>query len=116
MEISNISSIYQAKLQEINSKVPNNLSVKDKFSTYLENAKLSSNKIETDTENTVTDVETNKDETDTNKLLTSLLTYQTMSNSTSSLFSSNDSTSNMFPSLNNSWQQSLLMKALQKED
>lgn len=116
MEINNISSIYQSKLQEINSKIPNDLSVKNKFSTYLENAKLSSNKIENETENVVTDVETSKDETDTTKLLTSLLAYQTMNNSTSSLFSSTDSTNNMFPALNNSWQQSLLMKALQKDD
>lgn len=116
MEINNISSIYQSKLQEINSKIPNDLSVKNKFSTYLENAKLSSNKTGNETENVVTDVETSKDETDTTKLLTSLLAYQTMNNSKSSLFSSSDSTNNMFPSLNNSWQQSLLMKALQKDD
>lgn len=118
MEINNISSMYQAKVQEINSKIPNNLSVKDKFNTYLENAKLAtkSNEVDTSEPTTSETTEKSEDKNDTNTLLTSLLAYQTMNNSTSSLFSSSDSTNNMFPSLNNSWQQSLLIKALQKEE
>lgn len=115
MEINNISSMYQTKLQEINSKIPDNLSVKNKFSTYLENAKLGSAK----TDETVSDAETSEevsDNSDTTKLLNSLLTYQTMTNSTASLFSSNsDSSNNIFPSMNNTLQQAILLKALKKD-
>lgn len=116
MEINNISSMYQTKLQEINSKIPDNLSVKNKFSTYLENAKLGSAKAD----ETVTNTEINEevsDNSDTTKLLNSLLTYQTMTNSTASLFSSNsNSSNNMFPSMNNTLQQAILLKALKKDE
>lgn len=115
MEINNISLMYQTKLQEINSKIPDNLSVKNKFSTYLENAKLGSTKVE----ETATNVETSdtSNNSDTNKLLNSLLTYQTMTNSTASLFSNNnDSSNNMFPSMNNTLQQAILLKALKKDE
>ena len=115
MEINNISSMYQTKLQEINSKIPDNLSVKNKFSTYLESAKLSSTKAD----ETATNVETSdtSNNSDTNKLLNSLLTYQTMTNSTASLFSNNnDSSNNMFPSMNNTLQQAILLKALKKDE
>ena len=115
MEINNISLMYQTKLQEINSKIPDNLSVKNKFSTYLENAKLGSTKVE----ETATNVETSdiSNNSDTNKLLSSLLTYQTMTNSTASLFSNNnDSSNNMFPSMNNTLQQAILLKALKKDE
>lgn len=114
MKINNISSIYQSKLQEINAKVPNNISVKNKFDTYLENAKLNSAKTEETTVNVETSEESNG--TDTTKLLNSLLTYQTMTNSTSSLFSSNNSSNNMFPSMNSTLQQAILLKALKKDE
>lgn len=114
MEINNISSMYQTKLQEINSKIPDNLSVKNKFSTYLENAKLGSAKAEETVTNTETSEEVS-DNSDTTKLLNSLLTYQTMTNSTASLFSNNsNSSNNMFPSMNNTLQQAILLKALKK--
>ena len=114
MEINNISSMYQTKLQEINSKIPDNLSVKNKFSTYLENAKLNS----ANTENATKGVEMSEtdDNIDTNKLLNSLLTYQAITNSTASLFSNNDSSNNIFPSMNNTLQQAILLKALKKDE
>ena len=40
MEITNVSKMYQTKLQEINSRLPNQTSIKDIFSSYLESAKL----------------------------------------------------------------------------
>ena len=70
------------------------------------------------TENATKDVEMSEtdDNIDTNKLLNSLLTYQTITNSTASLFSNNDSSNNIFPSMNNTLQQAILLKALKKDE
>ena len=118
MDITSISRMYQSKLQEINSRIPEKINVNNKFSNYLENAKLKNNS----SENTVN---TNLEETakstnselDTNELLSSLLTYSSGLNSTTSLFSNSSSENNIFPTMNSplqTLQQAALLKSLKQ--
>ena len=113
MDITSVSKMYQTKLQEINSRIPDQSNIKNKFSSYLENAKLSNNS--TNKAETIEKTEKTSSITDTNELLSSLLTYNTGLNSTSSLFPNNTSESSMFPGMNSSLQvlqQATLLKSL----
>ena len=115
MDITSISQMYQTKLQEINSRIPEQTNIKDKFSSYLENAKL-----KTVSQENIETTESTNSTTDTNELLSSLLTYNSSLNSTSSLFSStNSDNSSMFPTMNNSLQvlqQAALLKSLKSNN
>ena len=119
MEITNVSKMYQTKLQEINSRLPNQTSIKDKFSSYLESAKLkntSSEETPVTTQENLSSTDTNLD---TNQLLNSLLTYNSGLNQASSLFSTTTSDNSMFPSMNNSLQvlqQAALLKSLKSDN
>lgn len=117
MDITNVSKMYQAKLQEINSKLPEQTNIKNKFNSYLENVKLKNSSVENIPE-TEQLIESTNNETDTEKLLSSFLTYNSTLNSNSSLFSNTSSENNIFPSMNNSLQilqQSALLKSLKKD-
>lgn len=117
MDIQSVSRMYQSKLQEINSRIPEKTNIKEKFSSYLENAQLKPASEETSIsqEETIENINT---ETDTNALLSSLLTYNSGLNSTNSLFSNTASENNIFPSMNSSLQvlqQAALLKSLKKD-
>ena len=117
MNITSVSRMYQDKLQEINSRIPEKTNIKEKFSSYLENAQLTPTSEETTVSQEQT-IENITSETDTNALLSSLLTYNSGLNSTSSLFSNTTSENNIFPSMNSSLQilqQAALLKSLKKD-
>lgn len=117
MDITSISRMYQSKLQEINSRIPEKINVNNKFSSYLENAKLKTDSTENTVDTTTENVENTNNELDTNELLSSLLTYSSGLNSTSSLFSSSNSENNIFPTMNSplqTLQQAALLKSLKQ--
>lgn len=117
MDITSISQMYQTKLQEINSRIPEQTNIKDKFSTYLENAKLKTASIE-NIETTEQPTQSTNSLADTNELLSSLLTYNTGLNSTSSLLPTTNSENNMFPTMNSplqALQQVALLKSLKPD-
>ena len=74
MDITNISQMYQTKLQEINSRIPTQTTINNKFSSYLETAKLKNNSTE-NIENSAQSSEETSSSLDTTQLLNSLLTY-----------------------------------------
>lgn len=116
MNITSVSRMYQDKLQEINSRIPEKTNIKEKFSSYLESAQLkSSEEPAISQEQTIENI---NEETDTNALLSSLLTYNSGLNSTTSLFSNTTSENNIFPSMNSSLQvlqQAALLKSFKKD-
>lgn len=117
MNITSVSRMYQDKLQEINSRIPEKTNIKEKFSSYLENAQLKSVSEEPSVPQEET-IENIKAETDTNTLLSSLLAYNSGLNSPASLFSNTTSENNIFPSMNSSLQvlqQAALLKSLKTD-
>ena len=116
MNINNVNQLFNQKIQDINSRIPKETSVSNKFQSLLEQAQLknSSSTVES-AQSTATDTKTSND-TDINSLLKTMLSTQSLLNSTS--FSS-DSSSSIFPTSTfnntiNTLQQTQLLNALTK--
>ena len=116
MNINNVNQLFNQKIQDINSRIPKETSVSNKFQSLLEQAQLknSSSTVES-AQSTFPDTKTSND-TDINSLLKTMLSTQSLLNSTS--FSS-DSSSSIFPTSTfnntiNTLQQTQLLNALTK--
>lgn len=120
MNVSNVNQLFNEKIQEINSRLPAEANVSNKFQSILEQAQLKTSSApnlekaqETQTTTSNTD--------DVNNLLKTMLTTQSLLNSTSSnIFGDSSSSSGMFPTstFNNSismLQQTQLLNALNKK-
>lgn len=120
MEITNVNQIFQDKLQEVKSKLPEQTTVNGKFQNLLESAQLAKQPRENTTiSETASQSVSNND--DTTKLLAALMQQQSV-NSVSSMFPSGQNSANgIFPtsSINSSiisLQQSALIKSLQNKE
>lgn len=118
MTINNVNQLFQEKLTEINSRLPKDTNIKNKFDSILEQAQLRTPNTaegQSDTTNTSNISE------DPTTLLKNMIATQSYLSSTTSLFSSDSANSNnLFPAstLNNSintLQQNLLLKALENK-
>jgi hypothetical protein len=109
--------MYQSKLQETNSRIPEKINVNNKFSRYLENAKLKTDSTENTIDTTTENIGNTNSELSTNELLSSLLTYSSGLNSTSSLLSNSSSENSIFPTMTSplqTLQQAALLKSLKQ--
>ena len=113
MNINSVNQLFNEKLQDINSRLPNQTSVNNKFQEMLEKCQL---KTSTSLQNEVATTETNNtsNELDVNSLLKTMLSTQT---SLSSISQTSDASSSLFPtstfnSTINMLQQSQLLNAL----
>lgn len=121
MNVSSVNQLFNEKIQEINSRLPSETNVNNKFQAILEQAQLktsSTSEIEKVQEPQAT---TASDTDDVNTLLKTMLTTQALLGSTSSnLFGDSSSSSGLFPTstFNNSissLQQTQLLNALTKK-
>ena len=115
MNINNVNQLFNQKIQDINSRLPKETNVSNKFQSLLEQAQLK-NTTETSEPTQPSDTTTSSN-ADINSLLKTMLSTQTLLNSTS--FSS-DSSSSIFPTSTfnntiNTLQQTQLLNALTKK-
>lgn len=116
MNVSNINQIFNQKMQDINSRLPVETNVNNKFQSILEQTQLK--KAPTSEESTKTpetSTQTSND-VDVNALLKTMLSTQSLLNSTSM---SDNSSSSLFPTSTfnntiNMLQQTQLLNALKK--
>lgn len=118
MNINNVNQIFNQKIQDINSRLPKETSVSNKFQNLLEQAQLKNSTVSSSetTKTEATNPSASKD-TDINSLLKTMLSTQSLLNSTS--FSSDSSSSSLFPTSTfnntiNTLQQTQLLNALTK--
>lgn len=117
MNINNVNQLFQTKLTEINSRLPKDTNIKNKFNSIMEQAQLKSplateEKSEEKNSNSLLDNPT--------ELLKNISATQSYLASTNALFSTDTNSNGLFPtsSLNNSintLQQNLLLKALENK-
>lgn len=118
MTINNVNQLFQEKLTEINSRLPKETNITNKFDSILEQAQLKSQT----SEKTQTDPEATTSITDDpTSLLKSMIATQSYLSSNASLFSSDSNSNNLFPAstLNNTintLQQNLLLKSLENKN
>ena len=116
MNISNVNQLFNQKIQDINSRLPQETSVSNKFQSLLEQAQL---KNTTTNSNEPTKISTAENSTsnnlDVNSLLKTMLSTQSLLNSTS--LSGDSNSSSIFPTSTfnntiNTLQQTNLLNAL----
>ena len=121
MNVSNVNQLFNEKIQEINSRLPAETNVNNKFQAILEQAQLKTSNTSNVEKVQETQTTTTSDTDDVNNLLKTMLTTQALLNSTSSnLFGDSSSSSSIFPTstFNNSistLQQTQLLNALNKK-
>lgn len=113
MNVNNINQIFNQKIQDINSRLPENTNVTTKFQSLLEQVQLKNSETNVTSEST-SEVQSSSSSEDINSLLKTMISTQSLLSS-SSAFS--DSDSSIFPTstLNNSintLQQTQLLKIL----
>ena len=120
MNVSNVNQLFNEKIQDINSRLPAETNINNKFQSILEQAQLKTSS--TSNVEKVQETQTTTSNTDdVNNLLKTMLTTQSLLNSTSSnLFGDSSSSSGIFPTstFNNSismLQQTQLLNALNKK-
>lgn len=116
MNINNINQLFNQKIQDINSRLPQETSVSNKFQTLLEQAQLNTSSTTLDSVKSSSTSTLSSNELDVNTLLKTMLSTSSLLNSTS--FSS-DSSSSLFPTSTfnttiNTLQQTQLLNALSK--
>ena len=95
MNINNVNQLFNQKIQDINSRLPQETSVSNKFQSLLEQAQLKNSTTPSNETTKASTTETSTENNlDVNSLLKTMLSTQSLLNSTS--FSS-DSTSSLFP-------------------
>ena len=121
MNVSNVNQLFNEKIQEVNSRLPAETNVNNKFQAMLEQAQLK-NSNSSNTEKIQETKATSSSDTDNvNNLLKTMLTTQALLGSTSSnLFGDSSSSSGPFPTstFNNSiasLQQTQLLNVLNKK-
>ena len=121
MNVNSVNQMFNEKIQDINSRLPAETNVNNKFQAILEQAQLK-NSNTTNTEKVQEVQSTSSSDTDDiNNLLKTMLSTQALLSSTSNLFSDSSSSSSIFPTstFNNtisSLQQAQLLNALNKKD
>lgn len=117
MTINNIGQLFSEKLTDINSRIPTTQNVSNKFQSLLEQVQLKTPDATSSTQNDETS-KNSLESDDAVSLLKNMMATNSYLSTTNSLFSSDTSSSGMFPtsSLNssiNSLQQNLLLKVLE---
>ena len=118
MNISNINQLFNQKIQDINSRLPKETNVSNKFQSLLEQAQLKNNTATENTQTSSVETSTTSNDADINSLLKTMMSTQSLLNSTS--FSGDSSSSSIFPTSTfnnaiNAIQQTQLLNALEKK-
>lgn len=115
MNVNSVNQLFNEKLQNINSKLPTQTSVNNKFQEMLEKCQLKTSS--TSSSEITTGDTTKSSDTDINSLLKTMLSTQS---TLSSITQSSDSSSSLFPTstLNNNinmFQQMYLLNTLKND-
>ncbi len=115
MNVNSVNQLFNEKLQNINSKLPTQTSVNNKFQEMLEKCQLKTSS--TSSSEITTGDTTQSSDTDINSLLKTMLSTQS---TLSSITQSSDSSSSLFPTstLNNNinmFQQMYLLNTLKND-
>ena len=115
MNVNSVNQLFNEKLQNINSKLPTQTNVNNKFQEMLEKCQLKTSS--TSSSEITTGDTTKSSDTDINSLLKTMLSTQS---TLSSITQSSDSSSSLFPTstLNNNinmFQQMYLLNTLKND-